>query len=84
VENVACLLPGWAKDLSAPLYMLISGYVDEEVEDVYEQLDEVMYTVKKNVSLIILVDWNATFGEGQQIHAVGKYGLGVRNNRGEP
>jgi len=64
-------------------YMPTSGYKDEEAEDVYEQLDEVMDTVKKNDNLIILGDWNAVVGEGQEGHAVGKYGLGVRNNRGQ-
>ena len=45
-------------------YMPTSGYKDEEVEEVYEQLQEVMDTVKKNVDLIILGDWNAVVGEG--------------------
>jgi len=39
--------------------------------------------VKKNDSLIILGEWNALVGEGQEGEAVGKYGLGVRNNRGQ-
>jgi hypothetical protein len=34
-----------------------------------------MDTMKKNDNLIILGDWNAVFGEGQDGHAVGKYGL---------
>ena len=40
-----------------------------------------MENVKKNDNLIILGDWNAVVGEGQEVEAVGKYGLGVRNNR---
>ena len=46
--------------------MPTSGYEDEEVEEVYEQLDEVMENVKKNENLIILGDWNAVVGEGQK------------------
>jgi len=42
-----------------------------------------MDTVKKNDNLIILGDWNAIVGEGQEGHVVRKYGLGVRNNRGQ-
>ena len=39
--------------------------------------------MKKNGNLIIVGDWNAVVGEGQEGHAVGKCGLGVRNNRGQ-
>ena len=49
----------------------------------YEQLEEGMATVKKNGNLIIVGDWNAVVGGGQEGHAVGKCGLGVRNNRGQ-
>jgi len=64
--------------------MTNSGYKDEEVEEVYEQLEEEMENVKKNGNLIILGDWNVVVGEGQEGEAVGKYGLlGVRNNRGK-
>jgi len=63
--------------------MPTSAYEDEEVEEIYEQLEGVMDTVNKNDSLIILGDWNTVVGEGQEGHAVGKYGLGVRNNRGQ-
>ena len=38
---------------------------------------------EKNDNLIILGDWNAVVGEGQEEEAVGKYGLGVRINRGQ-
>ena len=51
--------------------------------EVYEQLEEVMDTVKKNDNLIILGDWTAIIGEGQEGHTGGKYGLIVRNNRGQ-
>jgi exonuclease III len=54
-------------------YMSNSGYKDEEVEEAYEQLEEVMGNVKQNDSLIILGDWNAVVGERQEGEAVGKY-----------
>ena len=63
-------------------YMPTSGYKGEEEEEVYEQL-EVMDTVKKNDNLITLGDWNAIVDEGQEGHAFGKYGLGLRNNRAQ-
>ena len=42
-----------------------------------------MENVKKNDNLIILGDWNAVVVEGQKWDAVGKNGLGFRNNRGK-
>jgi hypothetical protein len=62
--------------------MLTSGYKDE-VQEVHEQLEEAVENVKKNDNLIILGDWNAVVGEEQEGGAVEKYGLGVRNKRGQ-
>jgi len=42
-----------------------------------------MENVKENDNLIILGDCNAVVGEEQEGDAVGKYGLGVRNNQGQ-
>jgi hypothetical protein len=42
-----------------------------------------MENVKDNDNLIILGDWNAVVGEGQEGEVIEKYGLGVRNNRGQ-
>jgi len=44
-------------------YMPTSGYKAEEVEEVYEQLEDVVKNVKKNDNLIIQGDWNAIVGE---------------------
>jgi len=44
-------------------YMLTSDYKAEEVEEVYEQFEDVVENVKKNDNLIILGDWNAVVGE---------------------
>jgi hypothetical protein len=63
--------------------MPTSGYKDEEVEVVYEHLEEKMENVKKNDNLIIPGEWNAVVGEEQKGDAVGKNGLGFRNNRGK-
>jgi hypothetical protein len=57
--------------------MSTSGYKGEEVEKVYEQLEEEMDNVKKYDNLIILGDWNAVVSDGNEGDAVGKYGLGV-------
>jgi len=44
---------------------------------------EVIGNLKKNDNFIIIGDWNAVVGEGQEGDAVGKYGLEVRNDRGK-
>jgi len=62
-------------------YMPTSGYKDEEVE-VYAHLQEAVEKLKKNDNFIILGEWNAVVGEGQEGDAVGIYRLEVRNNRG--
>lgn len=38
---------------------------------------------KKGEITIVLGDWNAKIGKGQYEWAVGKFGLGERNDRGE-
>ena len=63
--------------------MPTSGCKVEKVEEVCEQLEEVMDTVKKNDNLINLGDWDAVIGDGKEGDAVGKYGLGFRNNRSQ-
>lgn len=63
-------------------YMPTSSYSDDEVEDIYEQLEEVLMKVKEDDNLIIMGDWNAVVGEGTVDNCVGKYGLGNMNARG--
>jgi len=54
---------------------------DDEVERIYEELNDLMEKGEEN--LIILGDFNAIVGEGKEKNIVGKYGLGIRNPRGE-
>lgn len=64
-------------------YMPTSGYSEEELEVVYEQIEEVLSYVKENETLIILGDWNAVVGEGSDEEVIGRYGLGNRNEWGQ-
>ncbi|CAF1140811.1 unnamed protein product [Didymodactylos carnosus] len=65
------------------VYMPTSAGDDEEVDKVYEQIDELVAIEKASDYLIITGDWNAVIGEGVDGKEVGNFGLGKRNERGE-
>ena len=59
--------------------MPTTDYEDEEVEDVYEDITEIIKKVRGEENLIILGDWNAVVGEGEGGRILGNFGLGIRN-----
>lgn len=66
------------------VYMPTSNSNDSQVEEVYEQMEKVIETIKGEENLIIMGDWNAIVGEGKrEKNITGKYGLGKRNDRGD-
>lgn len=65
------------------VYMPTTDYADDEIEDMYERLEELMGSEKQNSYLILMGDWNASVGEGREGECVGPFGLGKRNGRGE-
>lgn len=65
------------------VYMPTSTHKDEEVEVIYEQLDELLCSVKAEDNLFIMGDFNAVVGEEKDGSVTGKWGLGNRNERGE-
>ena len=65
------------------VYMPTSDHEDEEVEGMYEELEELMEKEKGTDHLLILGDFNAVVGEGRDEKEVGGYGLGKRNDRGQ-
>lgn len=64
------------------VYMPTSAYYDEDVEVIYEQIEDLITSGRGNEYLVIMGDWNAVVGEGKEENVVGSYGLGKRNNRG--
>ena len=65
------------------VYMPTSDHTDEEIEDMYEQIEKLINGVKGNTNLIVMGDFNASVGEGNDEKVIGKYGLGKRNDRGQ-
>ena len=56
---------------------------EAEVEQVYDDLQDLLELLPKKDVLFIIGDWNAKVG-GQEIPGLsGKFGLGVRNEAGQ-
>uniref|UniRef100_A0A8D8RFD8 Craniofacial development protein 2 n=1 Tax=Cacopsylla melanoneura TaxID=428564 RepID=A0A8D8RFD8_9HEMI len=64
-------------------YFPTSAHIDDEIEEVYDQLDEVLELVEAKDSLIVLGDWNAVVGETKEDNVTGSYGYGRINKRGK-
>ena len=65
------------------VHALTSNAVEAEVEQFYEDLQELLELTSKKDVLYITRDWNAK-GVSQEISGVtGKFGLGVQNEAGQ-
>ena len=59
------------------------GKVQAEVEQFYEDLQDVLeLTLKKDV-LFIIGGWNAKVGSQETLGVTGKFGIGVQNEAGQ-
>ena len=81
---IMCKIKATPFDLAVvQVYAPTSDYSDEEVEEFYENLQEVLKQVKSTDVLLILGDFNAKVGTTAMSTCLGKYGLGKTNERGE-
>ena len=65
------------------VYMPTSRAEDEDIEQMYEQIEELVKKEKATDQVIIIGDWNAVVGEGREGKEIGEFGLGKRNDRGQ-
>lgn len=65
------------------VYMPTSDHEDDEIEEMYDRIEELMDKLKGTESVIVMGDWNGVVGEGRESREVGPFGLGKRNDRGQ-
>jgi len=62
--------------------MPTSDEEDDEVKRIYEELNDLIKTVKGEENLITLGDFNATVVKRKEKNMISKYGLGFKNPKG--
>ena len=65
------------------VYAPTSNAEKAEVEQFYEDLQDLLELASKKYVLFIIGDWNAKVGNQQTPGVTGKFGLGVRNEAGQ-
>ena len=65
------------------VYMPTSKAKEEEIDDVYEMVEDILKENRGKYNTIIMGDFNAVVGEGKPNKAMGSYGLGKKNKRGQ-
>ena len=65
------------------VYALISNAEEAEVEQFYEDLQDLLELTPKKDVFFIIGDWNAKVGIQETPGVTGKFGLGVQNEAGQ-
>ena len=65
------------------VYSLTSNAKEAEVEQFYEDLQDLLELTPKKDVLFITGDWNAKVGSQEIPGVMGKFGLGVQNEAGQ-
>ena len=64
-------------------YALTSNAEEVEVEQFYEDLQDLLEITRQKDVLFIIGDWNAKVGSQETPGVTGKFGLGVQNRAGK-
>ena len=65
------------------VYAPTSNAEEAEVEQFYEDLQDLLELTPKKAVLFIIGDWNAKVGSQETPGVTGKFGLGIRNEAGQ-
>ena len=65
------------------VYALTSNAADGEIEQFYEDLQDLLELTPPKDVLFIIGDWNAKVGSQETPGVTGKFGLGIRNEAGQ-
>ena len=65
------------------VYAPTSNAEEAEVEQFYEDLQDLLELILKKDVLFIIWDWNAKVGSHEIPGVIGKFGLGVQNEAGQ-
>ena len=65
------------------VYAQTSNAEEDEVEQFYEDLQDLLELTPKKDVLFIIGDWNAKVGSQETPGVPGKFGLGMRNEAGQ-
>ena len=61
------------------VYVPTSNAEEHEVEQFYEDLQNLLELIPQNYVLFLIGDWNAKVGSQETPGVTGKFGLGVQN-----
>ena len=65
------------------VYALTSNAEEAELEQFYEDLQDLLELITKKDTLFIIGDWNAKVASQEIPEVTGKFGLGVQNEAGQ-
>ena len=64
------------------VYASTSNAEEAEVEQFYEDLQDLLELIPKKDVFFIIGDWNAKVGSQETARVTGKFGLGIQNEAG--
>ena len=76
----------WGKSFNITeiqVYAPTSNSKEAEVEQFYEELQQLLELTPKKDVLFIIEDWNAEVGSQEISRLTGKFGLGIQNEEGQ-